>query len=133
ERARPGGGDGQSYAAAAYPLADSEVEDRGVVERLAPEHQDGVRELDGRHGGPEGRRPEGARQVRGGRLAHARVEVGRLQGLAPQALDQEAFLVGGLSADERAGCAPVACQPGGGVERALPRDPAGAPTAAPER
>ena len=53
----------------------------------------------------------------------ARVDVVRLEGLADDALEEEALLVRRLAADDRADAADRAPQPGGGLaQRALPGD-----------
>ena len=79
QRARPIGRDRQLDAAPAHALADPQVEDRGVVERLAADHQDRVGELEVDHGGLQTRGRQRAQQIGGHRLARPRVEIARVQ------------------------------------------------------
>ena len=130
--ARPIGGDRQPDAAPAHALADPQVEDRRVVERLAADDQHGMGELEVRHSGLQTRGRQGARELGGHRLARPRVEIPRAQSLAHEALDQETLLVGGLPTDERADRALVTGQAGGVAESALPGDRSERPAVAHE-
>jgi hypothetical protein len=95
------GGDHQLRSAAPDGLADSQVEDRHLVQRIDPHHQDRVGVIEVRHSravvGP-GQLPEERGVDRVGRA----VDVGRARA-ANNSLDQPALLVGGPAADEGGG------------------------------
>ncbi len=99
----------QLDAVAAHALADPQVEDRRVVERLGAEHQHGVGELEVGDASPAAPGAASARasSSRPGR-AGARVDVVGVEPLAQQPAEQEGLLVGRLAADERGGAAAVA-------------------------
>ena len=133
QRARSRGGDRELDTVPANALADSQVEDRRVVERLATEDEHGVRELDVGDGRLELRSGERAGELELGSASGAGVDVIRGEALATQAPEKEALLVGGLAADQRAHAALVLGQPGCDLQRALPRDLAQLATVAHER
>ena len=83
------------------------------------DHQHGVGELEVGNGGLQ--RGARARGPERDPLAGPRVDVGRVEGFAHQARQQEALLVGGLAADKRADVALVAPQ-ASGVVTLVPRD-----------
>jgi hypothetical protein len=105
-------------------LADPQVEDRHRLTRVDPEQQDGVGELDVDDRGLQLGRREGA----GGGGRNRAVPVGRTAGVdvvgaeavAQDPLQQPAFLVGRLAADQRADPARMLGDPARGVHRPLP-------------
>ncbi len=107
---------------AANALADAQVEDRGVVEGLAAHDENGVRELDIGHGGLDGGVRQCAGQIDRQVSGRTRIDVVRVESLPREPLEQEALLVGGLPADQRADAAAVPGQSAGNLQRALPRD-----------
>jgi hypothetical protein len=118
QRRGPAGGHRELHRAPAHALAQSQIEDRRVVHRLAVQDQHGVGELEiGDRGLHRGRR-ERLLELERQRAAGARVEVGRAQALPHQALQEEALLVGGAVAGERAD---VALRPGEALRRLVER------------
>ena len=106
---------------AADALADPQVEDRRVVDRVALEHEHGVRVLqvrDGRLQRRVGQRArEGGRQLARGRAA----ELVRAEAVAEQPLEEEGLLVRRVPAGERGGPGAGLLQGVRGVgERLLP-------------
>ena len=102
ERARPARRHRQLDPVAADALADAQVEDRRVVDRLAVEHQHGVGELevgDARPGAPGSSRRAGAPSGRA--PAGAGVEVRRAERVAQQPARSIALLVGRPAAGQR--------------------------------
>ena len=123
ERRRPRRRDREPHAAPAHALADPQVEDRRVVDRLGAEHEHGVRELEVRDGRLQRRRRQRALHVERHVAAHARVDVTRGQPLAQQPLQQEAFLVGRRRRRPKRADRParLAQRARGRAQRALPR------------
>ncbi len=122
QRRGAGGGDRQLHAVAAHALADAQVDDRHVVDRLGVEHQHRVGELEVGHRGLQARVADG-HAARRARRARAGVQVRGVQALAHDALQQEALLVGGAGAGQRADRALGATERLGGLlQRALPGD-----------
>ena len=103
QRRRAARRDGELHVVAAHALADAQVEDRHVVDRLAVEDEDGVGELEVGHRrlrvGVAERHVQLARE----RRARARVQVPRAERLAHDALQEEALLVRRLTAGQRGG------------------------------
>ena len=98
-----GAGLEQAQAVAAHALAQAQVEDRHVLERVGVEHEHRVGELE--VGDLRLQRGLGQRavQLQRQRAGAARVEVRGAEALAQQAREQQALLVGGLPAGDRAG------------------------------
>ncbi len=111
-------------ALAAHALAQAQVEDRRVVDRLGVEHEHGVGELEVAEPSPAARGSPSARCSSSGSVPARRESTcGRAEALAHQTREQQALLVGGLPAGDRAGLRAGARQAGGGLrERALPGD-----------
>ena len=104
QRRGPRRRDRKLHAVAAHALADAQVEDRGVVDRLAVEHEHGVGELEVGHRRLQARSVQGGMQLARQRPAEARVDVRRAQRAAHELLQQPALLVGRLAAGDRAQC-----------------------------
>ncbi len=114
-------GDGEADAPPPDALAQPQVEDRRVVDRVAVDREHRVRELEVGHRRLQRRVGErGAERAR--QLARrARAEVAGAEALAQQPLQQEGLLVGRLAGGERGGLAAGLLQRrAGGVERLLP-------------
>ena len=121
ERGRPRGRDRELDVMAAHALADPQVEDRGVVDRVAVEHEHRVRVLEVGHGGLQRGVGERARQPRGHGATRRAREVRRAEALAEQPLDEEGLLVRGVPARERGRAAAGLLERARGVvERLLP-------------
>ena len=123
ERARAVGRDGERDAVAPHALADAQLEDRRRIDRLAVEHEHGVRELE--IGDARGERGSGecAPLLERHGAGRARVQVRRGEHVAQQAAEQEALLVARPRAGERRGARSGAAQAAGGLgERPLPAD-----------
>ena len=105
----------------AHALADAQVEDRRVVDRVGVERRGRRGRTPGRGPSPAARARRARAASRGERAAGARVEVGGAERVAQQRLEEEALLVGRLAAGERGGARARAAERGGrGVERDVP-------------
>jgi hypothetical protein len=122
QRGRARGRDGELGAVAAHALADAQVPDRRLVDRVDVQQQHAVRELEVGDRRLQLRRGQRAGEV-GRQLAGRRGrQVRRAEAVAQQPLQQERLLVGGLAARDRGrlGARLLERRPGGG-ERLLPR------------
>ena len=110
-------------AVTAHALAQAQVEDRCVVQRLAVEQQHGVRELEVGDLRLQTRLGQRASELERQPAAGARVDVRRAETLAQQPREEQALLVGRAAAGERRGLRAGASQRDAGLlERALPGD-----------
>ena len=105
----------QAQPVAAHPLAQPQVEDRGVGDRFAVEQQHGVGELEVAHRRLQAGLGERPQQLERQRARGARVQMRRAQHLAHEAREQQALLACGAAARERADTLPRAAQPGSGL------------------
>ncbi len=122
ERGRGAGCDHHTRAEATHRLAQAQVEDRCLLERVALQHQDSGGAVDVRDRcrevGMRERPDAGPRRS----SARPRVDVARAERVTEDALDEIALLVRGRAADERARRRSRLEQPRGRrVERLLPR------------
>ena len=121
ERGRPRGRDAELDVMAAHALADPQVEDRGVVDGVAVEHEHRVRVLEVGHGGLQRGVGERARQPRRHGAPRRACELRRPEALAEQPLDEEGLLVRRVPARERGrAAAGLLERVRGVVERLLP-------------
>ncbi len=134
QRAGPGAGHGEPHAAPPGALAQPQVEDRRVVDRVAVEHEHGVGELEIGHAGLQRRGGEGARELRVELARGDARQVVRAELLAEQPLEEEGLLVRRVAAGERGRLgARLAERAAGRVQRLLPARPHELPALAHER
>jgi hypothetical protein len=121
--AKAGAGDGELHAVAAHALADAQVEDRHIVDRLGVEHEDGMGELEVGDLGLQARVGDRLQRLAGDRGALG-VQVRRAERLAHDPLQEEALLVRRAGAGQRGGAAVARAAEGLGglLERAVPLD-----------
>ena len=114
ERGRARGRDDELGAVAADALADPQVPDRRLVDRVAVHEQHGVRELEVRDRRLQLRVGERAHDVQRQVLAGTRREMARAELVAQQAGEQERLFVGGRAAGQRTGAVARLLEGGGG-------------------
>ena len=123
ERGGSVGGHEELYPAMADRLAQAQVEDRDVVDRLAVEDQHGVGVVEVGHRGLEVRGSEGPQQAEGQLAAGAAVQVGRAERVTHQVGEQQPLLIAGLAADQCAGPASGTLERGDrGADGQVPAD-----------
>ncbi len=93
----------QLHAVPARALAQAQIENRCVDQRVAVEHEHAVRELEVRNGRLQARVGQLPLQLGRQRAVGARVHVGRAECLAQHSREQKALLVGRTAAGERGG------------------------------
>ncbi len=111
ERRRALGGDPEPQPHVADRLADAQVEDRHLVQRVGAENQYGLGVVDVVHARRERGVVEAAQRLGAGTAARAAVDVGRAERAAHDALDQVALLVRGPGAGERRRALAMSAQP----------------------
>ena len=101
ERRRPRAGHDELHAMAADALAQAQVEDRRVVDRVAVQQQHGVGELEVRHRRLQVGVVERAQHVQRHLAAGPGAQVAGAEEVAQQPLEQERLFVGRLAAGQR--------------------------------